>query len=111
MKIDFMAKQIIVTKKFLAKASRYGTEEFKELAAVTKELPDFTLEEKPVPHCLTPLKGLTYSKMEYIIRTEGEDDDLNQFYSLRSMGYNYGTVSKWFLSKYPAAISSYYRAA
>ena len=111
MKIDFMEKKIVVTKKFLANASRYGTEEFKQLAAVTKELPDYMIEEKPVSHCLTPMKGLTYSKMEYIIRTEGEDEDLNQFYSLRSMEYNYGIVSKWFLSKYPAAIGDYYRAA
>ena len=111
MKIDFMAKRIIVTKKFLAKASHFGTEEFNELIMVKNEFPDFHIVQKPVPHCLTPMKGLTYSKMEYIIRTEGEDEDLNQFYSLRSMGYNYGTVSKWFLSKYPAAINHYHRVA
>ena len=111
MKIDFMEKKIVVTKKFLANASRYGTEEFKQLAAVTNELPDYMIEEKPIPRCLTPMKGLTYSKMEYIIRTEGEDEDLNQFNYLRSMGYNYGTVSKWFLSKYPAAINHYHGVA
>lgn len=48
MKIKFLEKEIEVTKKFLQKASTFGTEEYTTLVKAMSDLPNFQLKVKPV---------------------------------------------------------------
>ena len=46
MKIKFLEKEIEVTKKFLQKASTFGTEEYTTLVKAMSDLPNFQLKVK-----------------------------------------------------------------
>ena len=48
MKIKFLEQEIEVTKKFLQKASTFGTEEYSTLVKVMTDLPNFRLKVKYV---------------------------------------------------------------
>jgi len=48
MKIKFLEQEIEVTKKFLQKASTFGTEEYTTLVKAMTDLPNFRLKVKPV---------------------------------------------------------------
>jgi len=48
MKIKFLEQEIEVTKKFLQKASTFGTEEYTTLVKAMSDLPNFQLKVKPV---------------------------------------------------------------
>lgn len=102
MKINFMERYIMVTKKFLARASQPGSPEFQQMMQLRKDLPEFPLVMKVVRHNNTHLKGLTYSYMEDVLTSDpAYADELSNFYTLRSAGFSYGQISKWFLSQFP----------
>ena len=98
MKINFMEKNILVTKNELSKASVYGSKEYHELLAIRKDLPDYQIVTKPTPprtYC-----SPTYKFMEsYIASCEDAASLYEEFQHLRQCGCNYATIKKWFMEK------------
>lgn len=50
MKIEFLTKEIVVTKKFMQEASHYGTDAYNALVQARKDLPEFTVRVKQTKH-------------------------------------------------------------
>jgi len=48
MKINFLGKEIVVTKAFLQKASVFGSEEYKTLQKAISDLPEFEVKRRTV---------------------------------------------------------------
>lgn len=106
--IDFASKTITLTKAYAKKVNTPGTKEFRELAALHKNYPDFdivmrtaTVNEDKEKH-----NGLTFDRMEFIIKNYAKSEDaLAEFKEVKKFykgvnGY-YGKVKAWFLDKYP----------
>ena len=106
--IDFANKTITLTKAYAKKANTPGTKEFKELAALHKNYPDFdivmrtaTVSEDKEKH-----NGLTIERMTRIVKDYVKEDtaivefeNVKNFY--KGVGGYYGKVKAWFLNKYP----------
>ena len=102
MKINFETKSIEVSKAFVNKASHFGTEQYEELRAVMRDLPDFTVMVKAAPKPRRSyMKGLTYEFMESFITLNDEDGSTMQdFLALRQM-CGYAEIKRWFFAKFP----------
>ena len=99
---------IILTKAYAKLAYTPGTKEFRELAALHKAFPDFSIEMRTA----TPKKekekhnGLTIERMAFIIKNYAKNENaLAEFEEVKKFykgvnGY-YGKVKAWFLDKYP----------
>lgn len=46
MKIEFLTKEIVVSKKFMQEASNYGTDAYNALLQARKDLPEFKIKVK-----------------------------------------------------------------
>lgn len=102
MKINFVTKTIEVSKTFATKASRFGSEEYRELRAAMNDLPGFCVEIKVAASpCRTYMRGLTYEYMESYISMIDEDGALMDVFRSLSHGCNYATVKKWFMTVLP----------
>lgn len=78
MKIKFLEKEIEVTKKFLQKASTFGTEEYTTLVKAMSDLPNFRLKVKTVKR-----------------------RDMIFISKCHSQAKRYPVIKNWFLDKYP----------
>lgn len=98
---------IILTKAYAKLAYTPGTKEFRELAALHKAFPDFSIEMRTA----TPKKekekhnGLTIERMAFIIKNYVKDEaaiaefeNVKKFY--KGVDGYYGKVKGWFLKKY-----------
>ena len=102
MKINFETKSIEVSKAFANKASHFGTEQYEELRAVMRDLPDFTVMVKTAPRLRRSyMKGLTYEWMEYFISMHDEDGSIMQDFLCLRHGCSYAEVKRWFITKFP----------
>ena len=103
------------SKKFAAAASRYNSEEYKELQKVRKDYPEYDVVIKTTHTKKTnKYKGLTYVFMEkYIITHDDENGTtMAKFNALRatseeakSLGasaVSYDEIKTWFFEQYPA---------
>lgn len=102
MKINFVTKTIEVSKTFATKASRFGSEEYRELRAAMNDLPCFCVEIKVTANPFrTYMRGLTYEYMESYISMVDEDGSLMDDFQRLRHGCNYATVKKWFMTVLP----------
>ena len=102
MKINFETKSIEVSKAFANKASHFGTEQYEELRAVMRDLPDFTVMVKAAPKPRRSyMKGLTYEFMECFISMHDEDGSIMQDFLCLRHGCSYAEVKRWFFAKFP----------
>ena len=102
MKINFETKSIEVSKAFVNKASHFGTEQYEELRAVMRDLPDFTVMVKAAPKPRRSyMKGLTYEFMESFIALNDEDGSIMQDFLCLRHGCSYAEVKRWFFAKFP----------
>lgn len=102
MKINFMEKNILVTKNELSKASVYGSKEYHELLAIRKDLPDYQIVVKSAPPRRTCFSSPTYEFMAtYLSSNENTASLYEEFLQLRQAGYNYNQIKKWFVSQIP----------
>ena len=105
--IDFANNTITLTKAFAQRAKNPSTTEFRELAKLHKNFPDFTITMRTA--VITADKethgGLTIKWMTDYIKNykdevaAAEFDEVKKFYK-KMPGY-YGKVKAWFLNKYP----------
>ena len=109
---NLQTKKIEMTKTEAAKAGKYNSPEYNELAALMERFPTFEIvivktNTKSVDH----LKGLTYEFMENYIKSHNEAL-LAEFYELCGKDENgkkikfaislsYGEVRMWFLEQFP----------
>lgn len=101
MKINFKEKSILITKSTLDKAAVYGSKEYHELLAITKELPDYQIVVKPTTRRRT-YKSPTYEFMAaYLSSCENTASLYEEFQQLRRSGSNYSQIKKWFMMQFP----------
>ena len=105
--IDFANNTITLTKAFAQRAKNPSSTEFRELAKLHKDLPDFTITMRTA--VITAEKethgGLTFEWMTDYIKNYKDEiavaefEEVKKFYKMMN-GY-YGKVKAWFLNKYP----------
>ena len=112
-KINFEKNEIVMTRKFAAKAADPRSTEYALLQETRKAYPTFDVRRHTnKPHSNKECyKGLTYDYMRnYILTHESkaamekvlaEFDNMLLISQCHSKGYRYPTIKKWFLDKYP----------
>ena len=109
-KVDLIKKTITMTTAFQKKAQKYGSEEYKELAAILNEHPDFeiiivkaTKKKENFEEKKEQLKKISYAKMKAYIKQE-HSEDLEEFEVEKKKIYfntsTYHAVLVWFTKKY-----------
>ena len=114
MTINYTAHTIMMTKKFAAAASKYGTQEYKDLQEVRRDYPNFkvvTITRK-VTTQKDSYKGLTYTYMETYIKAHDDDKNsiMSEYEMLRGISKaaqealaepcSYNEMKNWFLKKF-----------
>ncbi len=103
--INAIEKNIIVSKAFYNKASKYGTTEYNELRSAMIENPEYKIVFKTVEK--KTYGGLTFKAMEAYIKTQKDSEKtLKEFAAVRvvakAKGSEYPLTKKWFLNTFPA---------
>ena len=96
-----------ITKKFATAASRFGSDEYRELKEARTDFPTFKVVVKTTKS-KSNFNGLTYAFMEnYIKSHDNAETNLAEFEEERTKGKTvasakaYNEIKKWFLEKYP----------
>lgn len=114
LRIDYIAKEIILYKWFAKKAKYKDSPEYHKLMEVVRDFPTYTIrirEDIKVNPSQEHYNGLNYDYMEsYILKYESNDtvaevmaeyENLKDISKCHSTGRRYSTLKKWFLKKYP----------
>ncbi len=108
-KVDFMIKEIRITKSFYKKAQIVGTKEFNTMIALQEKLPTFNIVFQNHPKPYNDTWYPTYSQMIEYIRFVTKDDEnaMSELYDTiklaRITGKGYNMVRRWFQEKYSSA--------
>lgn len=105
--INFAENTITLTKAFAQRAKNPASAEFRELAKLHKNLPDFTITMRTAVITADKEKhnGLTIKWMTDYIKNYKDEvavaefEEVKKFY--KSLPGYYGKVKGWFLNKYP----------
>ena len=114
MKINMFERTIVLTKKEMNAASRYGSVAYKELQNARRDNPDYRVVTvtKTVKTQRETYKGLTYAYMEKYIKThdDAEETIWTEYMMYRGtpinpadelpVAYTYSQMKVWFLDKY-----------
>ena len=122
MKVNMFERTIVLTKKEMTAASRYGSEAYKELQSARRDYPGFEIVTitRTVKTQRETYKGLTYEYMEKYIKTH--DDEKGTIWreykicrgkpldekDLIPVPYTYREMREWFLDKY-VTIAKFYK--
>lgn len=116
MTINSKTHAIEMSKKFAKAASKYGTDEYRDLQAARRDYPDYkivTISRKPAVK-KDIYKGLTYDYMEMYIQKHDDENGtiMNEYLMLRGKtedakealadSFSYLEIRDWFLKQYPA---------
>lgn len=112
--IDSKKNTIEMSKKFAKAASRFGSEEYRQLQEARRDYPTFRIVTKTTRTKKSDcFKGLTYSYMESYIKTHDDEDGsiMAEFEDLRATSKeaeelnmesaSYQDIKAWFLETYP----------
>ena len=107
-KINFMTKEIIVSKKFLKESGVIGSDSYQEMLRLRQELPEYKMEirEPKKPHRTKIGSKLTYEKMRNHIEVkEGKESpmlaELEKVMKLAKCQDNpFHYTKTWFLAHY-----------
>lgn len=121
MKVNMFERTIVLTKKEMTAASRYGSDAYKELQNARRDNPGFEVVtvSRTVKTKRETFKGLTYDYMEKYIKSH--DDESNSImveFKIRCgtpidpadqlpTPYTYAENKAWFLDKFKAVAKSY----
>lgn len=106
-KIDFASKTISVTKAFMKEAETYGTEAYKKLLTLKKDLPDMRIVAPKPTRKVRKRDNLTYANMITFIGCQNNAEILlKEFEQVKELasgqgGNAYQNVKKWFLATFP----------
>ena len=114
MKVNMFERTIVLTKKEMTAASRYGSDAYMELQNARRDNPGFEVVTvtRTVKTQRETYKGLTYAYMEKYIKThdDAEKTIWTEYMMYRGtpidpadelpVAYNYSQMKVWFLDKY-----------
>ena len=114
MKVNMFERTIVLTKKEMTAASRYGSDAYKELQNARRDNPGFEVVTvtRTVKTQRETYKGLTYAYMEKYIKShdDAEETIWREYMIYRGtpinpadelpVAYNYNQMKTWFLGKY-----------
>ena len=112
--INNKARTIEINKTFAALASRFGTQEYKDLKEVRNDYPSFKVVITAKKTARPKFKGLTYEYMEmYITKHDDENKSIMGEYKILraqteeaeealAVSASYTEIKDWFFEKYPA---------
>ena len=114
MKVNMFERTIVLTKKEMNAASRYGTDAYKALQDARRDNPGYEviIVTRTVKTQRETYKGLTYEYMEKYIKThdDAEKTIWTEYMMYRGtpinpadqlpVAYNYNQMKVWFLGKY-----------
>ncbi len=122
MKVNMFESTIVLTKKEMSAASRYGSDAYKELQNARRDNPGFQVivATRKVKTQRETYKGLTYEYMERYIKTH--DDENESIWAEYMMyrgtpirpedelpeSYTYAQMKEWFIGKYET-IAKFYK--
>ena len=121
MKINMFEHTIVLTKKEMTAASRFGTKEYKDLQIAKSQNPGFQVvmnSHKVNRQCET-YKGLTYAYMEKYIKAHDDENETvwAEYMMYRGtpldpedmlpVAYTYKQMQTWFLGKYETIAKFY----
>ena len=113
-KVDFMKKQIVITKRFYRESQVIGTEAFEMMLMLQAKLPNFRIMIRETAKCVNTPYMPSYSMMEDVIVISSKEypvveAGLKEFSEIRNLarltGKGYHMVRRWFLEKYPPIYS------
>ena len=121
MKIRTASRTIELTKKEMTAASRFGTNEYRNLQAARRDYPGFEVVTvtRKVKTTRETYKGLTYAYMEKYIQLHDDEQKSvwTEYMILRGTpinpadeiprAYTYNEMKKWFLDKFEAVAKFY----
>ena len=105
-KIDFMNKEIRITKKFYKESQEFGTEAFHRMSVLLDQFPSFRIT---IPQTKNTNRNLlmtnpTYDFMMRYFRMNNDEEGMREFEHVRDLArytkFGYNMVKRWFLSKY-----------
>lgn len=112
-RLNHFTKEILISKSFQKAAMNPLSSEYKDLAEVMGNHPDYKIAERHIKTSINKntYAGLTYEYMrDYIIlhSTKEEEtaavaefDELRNISRCQAKSLRYSTIKKWFLIKYP----------
>lgn len=121
MKINMFEHTIVLTKKEMTAASRFGTKEYKDLQIAKSQNPGFqvVMNSRKVNRQCETYKGLTYAYMEKCIKAHDDENETvwAEYMMYRGtpldpedmlpVAYTYKQMQTWFLGKYEAIAKFY----
>ena len=124
MRINLTKRIIVLTKKEMTAASRYGSDAYKELQNARRDNPGFEIVTitRTVKTKRETYKGLTYEYMEKYIKSHDEEGTIWREYKIYRgepldpkdeipVPYTYKEMREWFLGKYEAVAKFYENVA
>ena len=120
MTINTTARTIILTKKEMTAASRFGSDAYKDLQQARRDYPDFrvTTITRKVNTQRETFKGLTYEYMEKYIKAHDDSGSIMVEFKIRCGNpidpadqlptpYSYAENKAWFLEQFEAVAKFY----
>ena len=120
MKVNMFERKIVLTKKEMTAASRYGSDAYKELQNARHDNPGFEIVTitRTIKTQRETYKGLTYEYMEKYIKSHDEEGTIWREYQIYRgkpldpkdeipVPYTYREMREWFLDKYEAVAKFY----
>ncbi len=121
MKINMFEHTIVLTKKEMTAASRFGTQEYKDLQIAKGQNPGFqvVMSSRKVKRQCETYKGLTYAYMEKYIKAHDDEEETvwAEYMMYRGtpidpedalpVAFTYKQMQTWFLGKYEAIAKFY----
>ena len=118
--INNKARTIEINKTFAAKASIYGSKEYKELQSARRDYPNYYVVAVKQKGAKAEYKGLTYEYMEKYIKghDDKEERKMNEYLMLRGLddegkktnakSLDYSDIKEWFFLTFPE-IENYHK--
>ena len=104
--INFVTREIIITKRFSKAAGVIDSDAYKTMLALRKDFPDFKITIKPIEKKENKVtyKGLSIEEMKRFITANRAKEEQELFEKILKLQEGkkgkYATVKKWFLDKY-----------
>lgn len=104
--INFVAREIIITKRFSKAAGVIDSDAYKTMLALRKDFPDFKITIKPIEKKENKVtyKGLSIEEMKRFITANRDKEEQELFEKILKLQEGkkgkYATVKKWFLDNY-----------
>lgn len=109
-KVDFMTKEIRVTKSFYKAAQIVGTEEFNTMINLQSKLPTYKIVFQNFQKSIRKIWQPTYSQMMEYVTTHEDSTAIDEFRKTvelaRLTGMGYSMVRRWFMEKYSEVFAS-----